>query len=387
MYNFGSFFRGFENLRAIQLIVINAFFYFNAPVPAQPQVPTAKQGGLHGALAALRTLVAVVSVPSFSLIFAWSIGDKSASARTAAQAAAQGALEGVGGATTQLGVGKVSQNRAPTLSPTFTNFTKAPTHWPSSAPSASPSQLPSQAPTQLPSDAPTESPSESSQSLASKLIGGKKDGHGCLSVAGYSWCAGLSKCVRDWETNCNSTTFESMRDSGSPSALSTTVASNFTKAPTHSQSSVPSASPSPIPSQAVIFCSEDVSFYTSCFDDCVWSEGANPCSISNSTACLKDCDADSIFAAVDYFSCYCESSKSIDDLAVNRLNHSHLARSTRHLSGGVSFTTHDNDDVGLSESHLEVPFLVASTLFNVAAVLALIVMRKFPNLGKGQSGH
>jgi antirestriction protein ArdC len=53
----------------------------------------------------------------------------------------------------------------------------------------------------------------------------------------------------------------------------------------------------------------------------------------------------------------------------------------------VSFTTHDNDDVGLSESHLEVPFLVASTLFNVAAVLALIVMRKFPNLGKGQSGH
>lgn len=35
-----------------------------------------------------------------------------------------------------------------------------------------------------------------------KLIGGDKDGHGCLVGAGYSWCESTQKCVRPWEEIC-----------------------------------------------------------------------------------------------------------------------------------------------------------------------------------------
>lgn len=30
-------------------------------------------------------------------------------------------------------------------------------------------------------------------------IGGDRDAHGCLSPAGYAWCARVQQCVRPWE--------------------------------------------------------------------------------------------------------------------------------------------------------------------------------------------
>ena len=33
-------------------------------------------------------------------------------------------------------------------------------------------------------------------------VGGDSDEHGCVSAAGYSWCAALDECVREWETAC-----------------------------------------------------------------------------------------------------------------------------------------------------------------------------------------
>lgn len=31
------------------------------------------------------------------------------------------------------------------------------------------------------------------------LIGGRRDAHGCLGPAGYTWCARERRCVRPWE--------------------------------------------------------------------------------------------------------------------------------------------------------------------------------------------
>lgn len=42
-----------------------------------------------------------------------------------------------------------------------------------------------------------------------KLIGGDKDGHGCLIAAGYSWCEAKQKCLRVWEEPCATTTTDS----------------------------------------------------------------------------------------------------------------------------------------------------------------------------------
>ena len=35
-----------------------------------------------------------------------------------------------------------------------------------------------------------------------QIIGGQKDEHGCLTAAGYSWCAARSECERPWERYC-----------------------------------------------------------------------------------------------------------------------------------------------------------------------------------------
>jgi putative hemolysin len=35
-----------------------------------------------------------------------------------------------------------------------------------------------------------------------ELIGGQRDEHGCLTPAGYSWCAAKQKCLRTWEEPC-----------------------------------------------------------------------------------------------------------------------------------------------------------------------------------------
>jgi len=34
------------------------------------------------------------------------------------------------------------------------------------------------------------------------LIGGDKDEHGCMLMAGYSWCETSQKCIRPWEEGC-----------------------------------------------------------------------------------------------------------------------------------------------------------------------------------------
>ncbi|GMI13606.1 hypothetical protein TrLO_g1167 [Triparma laevis f. longispina] len=33
------------------------------------------------------------------------------------------------------------------------------------------------------------------------MVGGDRDDHGCIGSAGYTYCAGLRKCVRPWEIN------------------------------------------------------------------------------------------------------------------------------------------------------------------------------------------
>jgi len=43
------------------------------------------------------------------------------------------------------------------------------------------------------------------------MPGSERDSHGCISSAGYTWCAELNQCVRPWETNC---TFESTAGTG-----------------------------------------------------------------------------------------------------------------------------------------------------------------------------
>lgn len=34
------------------------------------------------------------------------------------------------------------------------------------------------------------------------LLGGDRDGHGCIPSAGYSWCEVKKKCLRVWEETC-----------------------------------------------------------------------------------------------------------------------------------------------------------------------------------------
>ncbi len=41
------------------------------------------------------------------------------------------------------------------------------------------------------------------QEKSEKLIGGDKDEHGCLLMAGYTWCEPKQKCLREWEENCD----------------------------------------------------------------------------------------------------------------------------------------------------------------------------------------
>ena len=35
-----------------------------------------------------------------------------------------------------------------------------------------------------------------------KLVGNDRDSHGCISSAGYTWCAVKNKCLRTWEEKC-----------------------------------------------------------------------------------------------------------------------------------------------------------------------------------------
>jgi len=46
----------------------------------------------------------------------------------------------------------------------------------------------------------------------SKIIGGNKDSHGCLSGAGYSWCSTTNKCIRVWEELCEDRVFENFKN-------------------------------------------------------------------------------------------------------------------------------------------------------------------------------
>ena len=38
------------------------------------------------------------------------------------------------------------------------------------------------------------------EELEGELVGGERDGHGCLLGAGYSWNESELACVREWET-------------------------------------------------------------------------------------------------------------------------------------------------------------------------------------------
>ena len=42
--------------------------------------------------------------------------------------------------------------------------------------------------------------------------GGEKDEHGCLLMAGYSWCEAKQKCLRVWEEGCGITNQPASRD-------------------------------------------------------------------------------------------------------------------------------------------------------------------------------
>lgn len=45
-----------------------------------------------------------------------------------------------------------------------------------------------------------------------KPIGGEKDEHGCLLMAGYTWCEAKQKCLRVWEEGCGITNQPASRD-------------------------------------------------------------------------------------------------------------------------------------------------------------------------------
>ena len=38
-------------------------------------------------------------------------------------------------------------------------------------------------------------------STGEHMVGGDRDKHGCIGSAGYTWCAGLNRCVRPWLVN------------------------------------------------------------------------------------------------------------------------------------------------------------------------------------------
>ncbi len=40
--------------------------------------------------------------------------------------------------------------------------------------------------------------------IPNNILGGDRDEHGCIGSAGYSWCEGKNKCLRQWEEECES---------------------------------------------------------------------------------------------------------------------------------------------------------------------------------------
>ena len=52
----------------------------------------------------------------------------------------------------------------------------------------------------------TKTPTPASQNVSeNNIVGNDKDTHGCVSSAGYSWCAIKNKCLRTWEEKCEVT--------------------------------------------------------------------------------------------------------------------------------------------------------------------------------------
>ena len=49
----------------------------------------------------------------------------------------------------------------------------------------------------------TVSTTSSSTNVNQPLVGNDRDIHGCISSAGYTWCANKQKCLRVWEEKCN----------------------------------------------------------------------------------------------------------------------------------------------------------------------------------------
>ena len=43
------------------------------------------------------------------------------------------------------------------------------------------------------------------RTLVAKKRGSDRDEHGCITSAGYSWCASLDKCIRPFDTDCSNT--------------------------------------------------------------------------------------------------------------------------------------------------------------------------------------
>lgn len=44
------------------------------------------------------------------------------------------------------------------------------------------------------------------------IIGGDQDEHGCMLMAGYSWCEAEQKCLRPWEQGCEDQVFASLNN-------------------------------------------------------------------------------------------------------------------------------------------------------------------------------
>src|SRR4030042_3802184 len=66
---------------------------------------------------------------------------------------------------------------------------------------------PSQSMPQMPCGAPSSESANQPESVPAgdekpELIGGRKDEHGGLTPAGYSWCEQKQKCLRVWEEDC-----------------------------------------------------------------------------------------------------------------------------------------------------------------------------------------
>jgi hypothetical protein len=43
------------------------------------------------------------------------------------------------------------------------------------------------------------------------IVGGDRDGHGCIGSAGYRWCEPRQECLRFWETPCYASAEEGIR--------------------------------------------------------------------------------------------------------------------------------------------------------------------------------